>query len=80
MKNKSNAWVLRQFDCARARVDHLDAKVARLQQLRQSRHAIVRWWADVRSRVVIDLAIDARDDLIVYRKAARRRGLLNHRL
>lgn len=79
MGRKSDAWVLRQFDKARKRVDHLDAVVNRLQQMRRHSWSVVRWWGTVRSRRLIDMAVDARDDLIVWRKAARRRGLLNHR-
>ncbi len=79
MKQKTNARLVRDFNRAQRRVDHLDAVVARLQQLRRHRNSIISWWGAFRSRRLINMAIDARDDLIVYRRAARRRGLLNHR-
>lgn len=75
----SDDKVLREFDAARRAVDILDTKVNRLQQMRRSRHAVVRWWGDIRSRVVIEAALEARDWLITCRRVARRRGLLNHR-
>ena len=78
-KTVSDEQVLRQFDAARRAVDILDARVERLQQLRNSRHALARWWGGVRSPVVIEAALEARDWLITCRRVARRRGLLNHR-
>lgn len=79
MRDKTNARILRDFDRAHSRVASLDTVVNRLQQMRRSRVPLLAWWGRVRSRRVIRLAIDARDDLIVCRRAARRRGLLNHR-
>lgn len=78
-KTVSDEKVLRQFDAARRAVDILDARVERLQQLRNSRHALARWWAEERIPFAADAALEARDWLITCRRVARRRGLLNHR-